>query len=84
MKKIILIGMVALLPLYGMASDVVPSIGDSSQNRFEHVIWDRVPIAIDLPVGSERIISFPQPVTIHNTDTRLTTDKVQILNNNAT
>jgi integrating conjugative element protein (TIGR03749 family) len=72
------------LPLVAFSADVSPMMGDAQALKFEHVIWDRVPIAIELPIDGERIISFPSPVSVHNIDARLTPDKISILNNNGT
>src|SRR3989338_1251003 len=32
--------------------------------RSEHVVWEKAPIAILLPVGEERMVSFPAPISI--------------------
>src|SRR3989338_7636206 len=32
--------------------------------RSEHVVWEKAPIAILLPVGEERMIRFPAPISI--------------------
>lgn len=50
----------------------------------EHVIWDKLPIQFIVPVGEERIISFPDSVNVKSIGTGLTTDKVEILNNKGT
>lgn len=50
----------------------------------EHVIWDRTPINVILPIGQERMVTFPGAVTIHNTNPELSTDKLSLLNNNGT
>lgn len=47
----------------------------------EHVLWDKMPISFQVPVGSERIISFPDKIILNNIDNNLTRDKVSILNN---
>lgn len=84
MKKTFLIALFLLLPVSVLSKDAEPVLGDAKNYRYEHVIWDRIPISIDLPVSEERIIAFSEPVTIHNTDHRLTTEQVTILNNNGT
>ena len=30
----------------------------------EHVLWEKAPIRIQLPIGEERIVSFPAPISI--------------------
>lgn len=50
----------------------------------EHVVWNKVPISFVVPVGDERMISFPGSIAVHNTDSSLTTDKVSIMNNAGT
>lgn len=56
----------------------------ASESPVEHVIWDRVPIPFTIPMGAERMITFPDKVELHNTDPQLTLDKVNILNNAGT
>lgn len=53
----------------------------ASSNNKEHVVWDRVPISFVVPVGAERIISFPDRVVLKSLDDDLTSDKLKILNN---
>ncbi len=47
----------------------------------EHVLWDKLPITFIVPTGNERIISFPERVTVNSLDNNLTRDKVTIINN---
>lgn len=51
----------------------------TTQPTVEHVVWDKTPIAFTVPTGQERMISFPEAVTLSNTNPALTTDKVTIL-----
>lgn len=53
----------------------------SDEISFEHALWNGIPVVFTVPVGSERILKFPNPVTLNNTNAQLTTDKVRILNN---
>lgn len=71
---IISLTLLTLLTLFG-------SLIYASSNNKEHVLWDKIPISFIVEVGQERIISFPDSVTIRNTDNNLTSDKLSILNN---
>lgn len=51
----------------------------SSAFAQEHVIWDKTPILIDLPLGAERIISFEESVSFSYDQGRLQ-DKLQVGN----
>jgi len=55
-----------------------------NQTNIEHVVWNKVPISFVVPIGAERMISFPDSISLHNTDPALTTDKLLILNNAGT
>lgn len=70
----------ALLVLLTIFSSLI----HAGSNNKEHVLWDKIPISFIIAVGQERIISFPDSVTIRNTDTNLTSDKLSILNNQGT
>lgn len=56
----------------------------------EHIVWHKLPIPVDLPVGKERLISFSVPVRLgpcnvgHNTNTALTRDRLTLYNNAGT
>ena len=50
----------------------------------QHILWNKTPISITVPVGEERLISFPEAIRINNADPNLTTDKIRLLNNNGT
>jgi integrating conjugative element protein (TIGR03749 family) len=64
-------------------ADVVPGKAAKPINT-EHVIWNKVPISFSVPIGKERMITFSEPVSFHNSDLSLTTDKVSIINNAGT
>lgn len=49
-----------------------------------HVVWNKAPIQFSVPVGHQRMISFPDRVQVINANPQLTTEKVTILNNNGT
>ena len=55
-----------------------------NQIHAEHVVWNRTPIEFVVPVGQERLLSFPGSVSFHNTNSNLTSDKVSVLNNAGT
>ena len=79
----ILTGLIVCLSSHAIAADIAPSTQVvANQVAYQHVLWDGIPISFSVPVGQERILKFPQPVTLHNTNASLTTDKVAILNNN--
>lgn len=63
---------------------IFSSIIYASATNKEHVLWDKIPIPFIIPIGQERIISFPDSVTTRNTDLNLTNDKLSILNNQGT
>ena len=66
-------------------ADVAPSTQVvANQEHSEHVVWNKEPISFIVPLNTERMITFPEPVTLHNMDPTLTTDKVSILNNAGT
>lgn len=75
-----------ICPVY---ADVAPDAQTNTQLvtdqiHSEHVVWNKIPISFVVPVGTERLISFPGPVVFHNTDPTLTSDKIAILNNAGT
>lgn len=53
-------------------------------NSSDHVIWNRTPIHVTLSIHHERMVIFPSPITIHNTNPALSNDKLSLLNNNGT
>lgn len=52
----------------------------------EHVIWDKAPIQMSLPIGQERMITFPTQVVVDVDDSGhpLTSDELKMLNNDGT
>lgn len=66
------------------ASDVKPSAQAviNSTVQYDHVVWNGIPIQFTVPVNVERILTFPEPVSLSNHNPALTSDKVSILNNN--
>ena len=64
------------------AADAVPTTHILVNHiQYDHVVWDGIPISFSVPVGQERILKFPGAVSLHNTNVKLTTDKVSIINN---
>ena len=55
-------------------------------NNVEHVIWHKAPIEMTLPIGKERMISFPTQVRVQLADSEnaLTTNDITLLNNDGT
>lgn len=43
---------------------IVWSITTQAETSTEHIIWDKVPIQITLPVGHERLVTFPDDVRL--------------------
>ncbi len=82
MKKIVFL-VVLCLPLLGNAQ-TVSTLNDAAQLQAEHVVWNKLPIQFDVPVGKERLLSFPEKVKVVNDDPNLTREKVSILNNSGT
>ena len=79
LKKVFMI--LLLLPAVIYADNGILA---NSESTDEHVVFDKTPIQFVVPVGKQRLISFPDKVSINNTDPSLTTDKVGFLNNNGT
>tara|TARA_Y100001001_G_C7924725_1_gene279973 strand:- start:18 stop:437 length:420 start_codon:yes stop_codon:yes gene_type:complete len=52
----------------------------------EHVVWNKSPIQMSLPVGKERMITFPSQVSVQLADSEnnLTTEDIKLLNNDDT
>lgn len=69
----------------GAYADVTPGAGiNLTPTSAEHVVWQGTPISFAVPVGEERLISFPGDVEFKNLDPSLTSDKVSISNNDGT
>jgi len=83
MKKITL-----LLTLVSVLSMTEPALSetvyDANHIPEAHVLWDKLPIGFSVPVGHERLLSFPDKIKVINDDPALTSDKVTILNNAGT
>lgn len=57
----------------------------TATQRAVHVKWDRDPISFVIPVGQEKMLTFPSRVVVKGDQAPLlTTDKVTLLNNNGT
>lgn len=56
----------------------------NSDNADEHIIWRKQPLNIVLPVNHERLVSFPEPVELINTNPDLTGDKLSVMINAGT
>jgi len=66
-------------------ADVTPGQGiNLNTPTTEYVTWSGTPIAFAVPVGDERLLSFPSEVEFKNLDPQLTSDKVSITNNAGT
>jgi len=50
----------------------------------EKIIWNKAPITILLPVGKERMVSFPQPVELGMSKKALPASRLSVLNVNGT
>ncbi len=84
MNKIFL-GLAFGLSLTAAYADVTPGQGlNLNPPTIEHVTWNGTPISFAVPVGQERLISFPSDVEFKNMDPSLTSDKVSITNNGGT
>lgn len=84
-KKIIINVMLLLLLMVNIQGKANPSFGIAGLNEVgDHVIWDRTPINVVLGIQHERMITFPGPINIHNTNPQLSNDKLSMLNNNGT
>lgn len=55
-----------------------------SNNTDEHIVWQRAPIHITLPVGKERFISFPNEVQFGYNTTLLPPPALRVENDNQT
>lgn len=78
----LLLLMLLMITIQGKAN---PGFGIAGLNDVgDHVIWDRTPITVVLGVSHERMITFPGPISVHNTNPELSSDKLSILNNNGT
>lgn len=56
----------------------------TSDNSDEHVIWRKQPLNVVLPVNREKLVSFPEPVELINTNPELTGDKLSVMINAGT
>jgi hypothetical protein len=50
------------LSLFLCASNTLAQTFGVSQGSDEHIVWQRAPIEINLPIGRERFVSFPMAV----------------------
>lgn len=73
---------VSILLLSVITAIATPAISVEQRINYEHVLWNGMPISFVVPTNKERILHFPGRVKLINTDTALTSDDVQILNNN--
>ncbi len=72
------------IPVAAQAQDALTQNAFMGSQTDEHVVWDKVPLQLVIPVGGERMISFPARVDLSNNNPDLTTDKVTIYNNAGT
>jgi integrating conjugative element protein (TIGR03749 family) len=49
-----------------------------------HLLWEKAPLQITLPIGKERWVSFPEAVEVINQDAQLTYDKLTLTNDAGT
>ncbi len=49
-----------------------------------HIVWNKTPINVVLPVGQERMVSFPAAVSLGYDQGILTADKLRVQNNDGT
>lgn len=56
----------------------------STEGSGEHVSWDKKPIDIVLPVGKEKLVTFPGPVEFGYDVNKLPDDALTVQNNNST
>ncbi len=53
-------------------------------DEVQHVVWDKAPITINLPVGQERMITFPGEIKLGFDATKLPGKTLSVVNNNHT
>lgn len=84
MIRIVVIFLLIGLTSLGWADDVKPHKKPivSNHTQFDHAVWNGIPIKFKAPIGQERILKFPKPVSVQIQSDQLTTDKVSIQNNN--
>lgn len=84
-KSKLFLGLALGLSINFACADVTPGQGISlTQPSAEHVMWNGTPISFEVPVGQERLISFPGDVEFKNMNPNLTSDQVSITNNDGT
>lgn len=83
MKRIVLLLSVCLVGFPLLAS-AAPTVVANTEVPDEHVVWIKKPIEFVVPVGQQRLLSFPKRVELVNSNPALTSDKVSVLNNNGT
>lgn len=72
---------VATLSYANVSSDALAQSGITSD---EHVIWQKAPIAVTLPVGKERFVTFPTEVQFGYNINLLPTSVLMVENDNQT
>lgn len=84
--KLLSLGMMCVMGTQSIYADINPNAQfQTSTPTTEHVRWFREPISIVLPVGKERLISFPGKVLFEgNKAPKLTHALVSVLNDNDT
>lgn len=84
MKRLIIILLLITLTSIGWGKDVQPHQKSvvNSHVHYDHAVWNGIPIQFKAPVGQERILKFPTPVSVQIQGDQLTTDKVSMQNNN--
>ena len=61
-KIINALGIAISFSLLAATSCFADSFASSTDSGFQHVVWNTYPIPVDLQVGQQRIIQFPDPV----------------------
>lgn len=82
-KLVIILLLIGVVPL--ASADVIPGVSSQlAPANTQTVVWQKTPIAFSVPVGNERLISFPTYLTLNNASAALTRQRVSIINNNGT
>lgn len=84
MKHLIITLLLLTLSSLGWGKDIQPHHKPvvNSHVHYDHAVWNGIPIHFKAPVGQERILKFPSPVSVQIQGDQLTTDKVSMQNNN--
>ncbi len=64
---------IALLLMLNLSVQATPS-------QSEHILWDKTPIVLELPINQERLIHFPQTLTFSYDAGKLNEETLQVTN----